>query len=69
MMKEHEEHFAELYRLAQANKMLRLFAASCGRDAQSSKELAEWIRTNIRGEVVPDDEDFTAVSPKRVPKN
>lgn len=62
MHKEHEEHFAEQYRLAQANKCLRLFREANGRDARDMKELEAWVKHHDHEKSLkPDAEDFDAI--------
>lgn len=45
MHKEHEEHFAHQYRLRQAETILRLFREENGRDAETTEELGDFVKS------------------------
>ena len=62
MEKEHEEHFANQYRRAHANKLLRLFREATGQDAKTPKDLELWVQeSGLPSPITPDREDFEAV--------
>ena len=58
MLEQDEVHFAELYREAQARKILRLFKLHKGRDVQSMNELSQWWAEAGLAQIEPDTEDF-----------
>ncbi len=52
---------AELYRLAQAAVVLRLYRETHGYDAPTIEELYAWVDRNVRRPIKPADEDYEQV--------
>ena len=62
MTPEHQEFYADRFRMAQAQKVLRLFKSVTGFDAETPEELVAWAQTHLpAGPIQPDREDLAAV--------
>jgi plasmid replication initiation protein len=59
---ESERAAAELYRLAQATALLRLYRDHEGREAQTCEEVSEWAQQHPEVSREQTDADFDAVS-------